>query len=551
MKRKLLTLTISLILFAACLFVARFYILSKIKEKIENQLFALKDAGYTVKYDSIIVDTKRNEVNIHRLVIKRSLDSVQCSTTDFFTARFIKAEGFRIMPLIFKKKLSFESITLDSSQLVMHPAFFKKEGEDETDGTEFSIFVHNVKLPHLKFIYLDSAACTSNTTVTSSAEIRDFVLSFYKDQNPYFNITSLATDSVNIELAKEYYAIKVKQTRLNFEHGLLDLDTIRIIPRLGKIAFGEKMNKQVDRIEGLIPYVNMYGLSLYKEDSLAIRTKKMTVQLFIKVFRDKRQPFKNPYRPLPAEAIAMIPFGISVDSLLVNKSYVEYEEFAEEADSAGRIFFDDIFATITNVHNIASRNSEKMEMHATSLVFGQGKLKVHTVIPLDQNKRTNISGTLQDFDFEKMNPILVPQARIRVESGRLDLMNFQFGYNNNYASGTLQMTYKDLKMVSFRTDEKIEKKLKRKKRRKHANESNDNMEKAPVKTFVLNAFILKHNPDKNAIEERSGEISFTRDKRRSMFNYWAKSMLSGLKSAYNIDKLQDSGLKKMLDKKGG
>jgi hypothetical protein len=34
-----------------------------------------------------------------------------------------------------------------------------------------------------------------------------------------------------------------------------------------------------------------------------------------------------------------------------------------------------------------------------------------------------------------------------------------------------------------------------------------------------------------------------------MFNYWAKSLLSGLKSAYNIDKIEDSRLNKILAKK--
>jgi hypothetical protein len=550
MKKRLLTIAVCLVLFGACLFGARFYILSKIQEKLETQLFALRDAGYVVKYDSIIVNTKKNEVTIYKLLIKRSLDSVQCTTSDFFTAGFIKAEGFKFMPLLLKRKLSFRSITFDSSKMMIHPNFFGDSTKSNNGGTEFSILVEHLKLPHMKFVYLDSAGCGPTTTITSSANVRDFVLSFSKNQKPYFNITSLNTDSVNIELPKEYYALSMKEMRLNFAHGVLDIDTIRILPRLGKIAYGRKMKKEADRIEGIIPYLNMYGLTLYKEDSVAVHVKKMTIQLFLKVFRDKRLPFKNPYRPLPAEAIEMIPIGMNIDSLIVNKSYVEYEEFAEEADSSGRIFFDDLYASITNIHNIKGKSNEKIDLKATCLLFGQGKLKVHADVPLDKTKRARVKGTLQDFDFDKMNSILEPQARIRVESGRLHNMNFEFGYNNEYSSGILQMRYNNLKMTSFRTDEKIDKKIKKRKRRKDAEEATEDVEKAPVKTFVLNAFILKSNPDKQAIEERSGEISFHRDKRRSMFNYWAKSMLSGLKSAYNIDKLEDSRLKKMLDKKG-
>ena len=39
------------------------------------------------------------------------------------------------------------------------------------------------------------------------------------------------------------------------------------------------------------------------------------------------------------------------------------------------------------------------------------------------------------------------------------------------------------------------------------------------------------------------------DKTKSIFNYWFKSLLSGVKSAYKIDKIQDSGIVKLLKKK--
>lgn len=59
MRKKLFVVLAAVGMFALLLMLARFYILSRIKDKLEQQLFALKDSGYVVKYDSILVNTKK------------------------------------------------------------------------------------------------------------------------------------------------------------------------------------------------------------------------------------------------------------------------------------------------------------------------------------------------------------------------------------------------------------------------------------------------------------------------------------------------------------
>ena len=60
-------------------------------------------------------------------------------------------------------------------------------------------------------------------------------------------------------------------------------------------------------------------------------------------------------------------------------------------------------------------------------------------------------------------------------------------------------------------------------------------------TLILNAFIVKK--EMNA-EERKGVILFYRDNRKAIFNYWWKSLLSGIKSLYNLDRVMDIDGKK-------
>lgn len=551
-KKFFTIIAIVVIIITAIVMIGRFFILHKIQSKLEDQLHALRDSGYIIRYDSISIDTKKNSVAVYRLSIKRDLDSALCSTTDFFSAKYIQADGLHLLPLILKKRLSFDNIKIDSPRMVLYENFFKSRQTEKKDRREFSIAVDHIKMPHINFSYFDSTSCNPNTTYTSNVAIEDLILSFYKDRQPYYNLSSFVADSISIHLPKQFYTINVNETRLNLELGIFDLDTLRIIPHKSKLAFGREMDKETDRFEGVIPYINLYGLSIYHEDSIAITAQKMTTQVFLKAFRDKRLPFRNPYKPLPIEALYNLPIGLMIDSVIVNKSYVEYEEFADDADSAGHIFFDDIYATIKNINNTEADRKGNITMIAASSFMGQGELKVNTVLPLNPAKQCKVKGSLQNMDFAKLNQMIEPQIKIRAEAGRLNKMDFEFTYDDDQSNGKLEMEYHGLKLVTFREEEQVEKINRRKNRRKKngdSEESDERVMKAPLKTFVLNVIIRKNMDDNIAEDKRTGEIGFVRDKRRSIFNYWAKSMFSGIKSAYNLDKLEDSRIKKLLEKK--
>lgn len=549
-KKFFTIIAIVVVIITAIVMIGRFFILQKIKSKLEDQLHALRDSGYIIRYDSISIDTKKNFVAVYRLSVERDLDSALCSTTDFFSAKYIQATGLNLLPLLLKKRLSFESIEIDSPRIVLYENFFRSRQTEKKDRREFSIAVEHIKMPDINFSYFDSTSCNPNTTYTSNVAIEDLVLSFYKDRQPYYNLTSFVADSISIHLPKELYTININETRLNLELGIFDLDTLRIIPHKNKLAFGREKNKEIDRFEGTIPYINLYGISFYHEDSIAITAQKMTTQVFLKAFRDKRLPFKNKYKPLPIEALYNLPIGLKIDSVILNRSYVEYEEFADDADSAGHVFFDDIYATIKNINNTEPDRKGNITMIAASSFMGQGELKVNTTLPLNPAKRCKVKGTLQNMDFAQLNRMIEPQIKIRAEAGRLNKLDFEFTYDDDQSNGKLEMEYHGLKLVTFREEEQVEKINRRKnKRKKNGEESNETVMKAPLKTLVLNVIIRKNMDDNISEDKRTGEIGFVRDKRRSIFNYWAKSMFSGIKSAYNLDKLEDSRIKKLLEKK--
>jgi hypothetical protein len=54
--------------------------------------------------------------------------------------------------------------------------------------------------------------------------------------------------------------------------------------------------------------------------------------------------------------------------------------------------------------------------------------------------------------------------------------------------------------------------------------------KRKLKSLIANSFAIKEENLKGTKSYKSGTISFERDKKKSVFNYWWKSVFSGIKS---------------------
>jgi hypothetical protein len=98
-----------------------------------------------------------------------------------------------------------------------------------------------------------------------------------------------------------------------------------------------------------------------------------------------------------------------------------------------------------------------------------------------------------------------------VQSGNLNNLYFKFTYTDKVSNGRVTINYEDLKIDGLKK------------------------EKNPVindlKTLLINT-VLKNDKDKSVpMEKRTGTIEFERDRQRQIFNYWWKSLFSGIKSS--------------------
>ena len=306
----------------------------------------------------------------------------------------------------------------------------------------------------------------------------------------------------------------------------LIVDSLILLPRYSKFKFSRVAGKQVDRLKTFIPRIEITGLQYdHLRDSIFLASKITIISAEIFSFRDKRMPFKETEnKPLPVAAIKQFDFGIEVDTLQIKNSKVTYEEFPPDGFKSGQLVFENLQATLVNVSNKVYQNkSHYATLEASAKIMGKGLIQASFSLPLEEDKSYHAKGKISQMSLHHLNPVLENLAFIRIESGRLNALNFDFDYDDKSSKGSLTINYQDLKITGL-------------KKEKSKDESD-------MKTFLINT-IVKNDKDKNMpIDKRTGTIEFERDRKRQIFNFWWKSLLSGIKaSVLNADK--DSGKSK-------
>lgn len=522
-KRKYILLAALAIVGIAAFIWTRSYVFSGMGISLHQKIQSLDLSGFNIRYDSISVDWIGNVVEIDNLILEKNAYDTTCIYPEFISVGKVHAEGIGLFRLIFRNELSIRSVRLEKLRvLVRENSLLQLDSAAKKKNNEFGLDVDNVFISSAEFTYLDSARCELLTGLKSDISIRGLVMDFRVDKPFKYEAVSVTLDSLQADLPQHFYSVNVLKAEMNFASSSLRIDTVRIIPQLGKREFGRKHGYEIDRFEATIPYFRVANLSFSLADTSLIKAGTAQTQFYLKVFRDKRLPFVKKQKLLPVAMIRDLPFNLLIDSLKIENSYVEYEEVAEGMSEAGKVFFDNLYAVLVDIDNRATEGEIQLSAHAKLL--GQGDLSLFAAFPLQENKRSRLEGSIKDFNLPELNSMLTPSTQMKVESGKMKVMSFGFTYNAMKSDGLIELNYEDLKVVSFKAEEK---------------QNGKEPEKDNLKTFIMNTFIFKKNMDEDVPQEkRQGTVLYMRDDSRSIFNFWVKSLVSGVKSAYNLDKVE-------------
>lgn len=333
-------------------------------------------------------------------------------------------------------------------------------------------------------------------------------------QTPYFQFGDIQTHSgkIHYELNNGLYSIETGGIDFSTKKETSFIDSIKLIPKYPRYEFYQAVGHQIDRIDLAIEKLLFQNPDIEKLKRGEFDLEKLTVQSAnIDVFRSKALPRPH-HKPKKLAFVAFkdLKVPITIDTIAVNQTNISYSEQLAKVSESGTVTFANLNGTFTDVTNdsAAIMQGHTIKLDVTAEVMHEALLEAHFEFPMHKNGFHTTRGSLASLKAEQLNPILVPVGLIRAEAGTIHSLNFEMDLGPEKSSGWVQLEYSNLK-IEVLDEENVE-------------ESGRQF----FKTFLAN--LLKVKSHNNEEPLRRGDVSFERVQYKAIFNYWWKSLSSGL-----------------------
>jgi hypothetical protein len=427
-------------------------------------------------------------------------------------------QGVKLLKALFRQDIEISEVCISGSRIT-------GEFSSQEKAAKAKISPLNIRIDRLILddFYLD---------IKSDSTAQAFLIS-----DGYLNFRSLEvgkSDTLSPALVKPFdfeaqefktvtadslYTVTIVGINYSATSGDLLVSHFALQPNYTEYEFTARHRYESDRFQAECSQVSFRDFST--EDF--IKTGNLTGtyieigEFTMKAFRDKREEFHHVNRPTFQELIYNYPGTIDIDSLSILSGSITYTEHDEEANEAGMIWFDELKASIYTISNdtVYKTKEAYIEINAEALLMGKGKTKVNLKGRLFDSENTFTAyGTLSGMEVNEMNPILEKNAFVYATTGKVESMDFSFTANNTRATGKMQMIYNGLE-ITF----------------KNRNTDDTTALKERIISWIANMKVMESNPMPGE-EVRTGIIYFERDPEKFLFNYFVKSILSGIKSSF-------------------
>lgn len=340
-----------------------------------------------------------------------------------------------------------------------------------------------------------------------------------RQQLLYSDKAYVSGENLDFVTKDSLFRVNFGKYELQTNPAIVTLSATDITPKYDKFIFSAVVGHQTDWASANIGTIEIKNIDLerllYHQELLA--DKIGIDSLSISLFRDKKWPALDQIEQnMPQVALAEFETPLAIDTFSLTNSYLQYEELAEESKSIGRIYFDNLNAEILNIVNTPTKLSANKSLsgNISAMLMGEGKVNVTMKTLLtDKNGAFTLSGILEPMSLVPLNEMMGPVAFIKIKSGTNEKLTFELTADDNYAQGAMKFYYKNLKVSLL------------------SKKGQDNISMGnAIGSFFANTFIVRSN-NPSIFLLRNGDIYFERDVSKSIFNYWTKSILSGVISS--------------------
>lgn len=517
---------------------------------IASSLISSKLEEAIPRYEFGTFKTKVGDVKVKLLVGNLTLHDVQLYDTVGFgsvSTTKIRFQGIQLLKLIFNKKIALRKVLINGANISLYLDENNKlilPQENNKTSKYNLIGIDKVQIIKANFLIsqadpskidpgkIDSSKTDPSKTDHSKADHSkadsifntEFNLDLWAISNTNlkrFSYNKTNFDSLSFFLRNGSYRLANGLHNISYDtisyrgsENRLTIDLLLLKSRFAKYEIGKHTGVETDWFDFTVKGINMENIQLQNLISQnALIMSQIEINHFTGIaFKDKRLPFpEKPDTKLPIELLHSLPITLHIDSIILKDANIEYAERVKDSKKAGAVTFNNLSANIKNLSNIDSLITAPTTMHASANVMNEALLTANFIFPNVKYPRSySAKGVMGSMDIASFNPILEQNASVLVESGKVNKLSFDFVYNNDDSKGNLYFDYNDLKIsIIDKSDNKIKK----------------------TQTFLINNILLHKENLKTEKSFREGNVSFSRNKKRSIFNYWWKSLFSGIKNS--------------------
>jgi len=486
-----------------------FFLQYKFKSKVINAIDYKLPSNIKLNYAQISANVLTGSVELDNFSAK-VLNSDKHIVT-LLNAKSLNVTGISLWKFAINKTVSIKNIILNNPNLQYYQQE-QLEPKDSTTNTQFdkaitidkisfingTLKVNKNKEDALLLISLDSIYFTLNELSTNPHKLKENIPFNYKDfqmKSKQFFLNMNSYEALSIE------ALAIENDKIN-------LKNLLITSKFTKEALSAKIVAERDLLELHIPELAInklnFGYNYNKFFVTAGSSEIMKPTLII--YRDKRVEDDMRIKKMYNKMLRDLPFDLSISALKINQGYISYAERVENTDEAGKIFFKNVHANLTNLSN-SYKKGEKTKISVNSNFMGKAPMNLD--ISFDVNDKQDyflVSGQFKNFNAKIANTFFEYNLNAKVE-GEIEQLFFTFNGNNLNSKGDLKMKYKAFKFEILNKKNRVNKLL----------------------TTIGNMFINDGSKtDKDGY--RHGEIEVERDKTKSFINYLWINVEDGLKS---------------------
>ena len=482
-----------------------------------------------LRVDQMIFSGKDKSLSFAHIALNR-FETENGDSSRLLHATNLTLKGINTNEMVNNKNIIVDTVNCNHITLYQPPfETFKNSDNEKSRQRDSSGFmnVYSIDMKHLGFPEIDFIPAKSSHINLGNIRIKinevkaDKLIKVQTSPIDYSKEIEISCDKVYMVSKDGFYNFSFQNTSLNSLNRQLKIGFVIIKPFLSEKEFAKKAHFQKDRYDIVLNEIALKDIDMKNLLNKKIIASGLIInKTSVKIYTDLQKPGSGKskvgnYLPQLVKKLN-IPINISHASL--PNAFIQYTEHEKISDSSGIATFDGSDISVSNLTNLdeAIRKNNVTTVSFDTKVLNAIPLKGEFKFSLNGNGGNfAVNGHVPAFDTLLLNKVSVPMALMRLNSGTISSIDFNFTGNDSSAKGDFVMKYNDLKVDVLKIDKDTKE-----------------VKKKGLVSLAANIIVKNNNSNNGNLREENPR--FNRNLQKSFFNLVWKTIFTGIKKTVGI-----------------